>query len=279
MNIGGIVSSVQRLAVKNSPRILVGLGVASLVTCVVLAVKAAPKSKEVWTAKEYEVDDDVVYHDDPDKSRQLKNYVTKPEYAKILVRDFGPIWAPTIIAGAASLGFFLGANHIQIKRQEMLVAAYTLSEKALTTYQKKVIDKVGEKGHAEVMDSIAEDELKRNPYDAEKAIITTYGDTRFYDEWSGRYFLSDRNAVQQAENEINKRLPVEMYCSVNDFYEQLGIPTVPCGERVGWDVGDLTLDITYSPIFDSEGHPCTCIHYLAGVFESQTGVLEGRYGI
>lgn len=272
MNLNNIFNNLQKVAVKNSPTILVGLGVASLVTCVYLTIKATPKSQETWVAKEHEVGDEILYHSDG-VGTNLREAVSKPEYAKILLKDFAPIWAPTVIAGAASIGFFIGANHIHVKRQEMLVAAYTIGEKALSTYQKKVIETVGEKKHLEVMDGIASDKTKENPYNPSTVITTAYGDTRFYDEWSGRYFLSDINSVRKAENEIIKRLPVEMTLCVNDYYEELGLPPIKSGSIVGWDVNDILLDVNYSPIFDSKGHPCTAISYLVGVLESKNYVL------
>lgn len=283
MNVSGLLGSIQKLAVRKSPEILIGFGVASLVTCVVLAVKASPKSKEVWTEKEHTVSPGVdteyqLKHVDESGNHSLSNYLGsdirgRAEYVGYLVRDFAPIWGPTVVAGLASVGFFIAANHIHVKRQAMLAVAYSLSEKALTTYQKKVVENLGEKKHLEVMDSIAEDEMRKNPYRPETAIITAYGDTRFYDEWSGRYFLSDINEVRKAENTIIKRLSTELCLTVNDYYYELGLPSIPGGSIVGWDVNDILLDVNYSPIFDSEGHPCTAISYLVGVLESRYRVL------
>ena len=272
MNLSGIANSIQKLAVKNSPAILIGLGIASMATCVYLSVKATPKSTEVWVAKEYEVDEAVYYHADTEGYR-LKDQVSTAEYAKILFKDFAPIWGPAALAAVVSIGLFVGANRIQTKRQEMLVVAYTLGEKALTTYQRKVIDTVGNKKHLEVVDKIAEDEMNANPYTSADVINTTYGDHRFYDEWSGRYFLSDINKVRKAENEIIKRLSTEMCLTVNDYYYELGLPPTKSGSIVGWDVNDIMLDVQYSPIFDSEEHPCTAISYLVGVLESRYCIL------
>ena len=272
MNLSGIANSIQKLAVKNSPAILIGLGIASMATCVYLSVKATPKSTEVWVAKEYEVDEAVYYHADTEGYR-LKDQVSTAEYAKILFKDFTPIWGPVALAAITSIGLFVAANRIQTKRQEMLVVAYTLGEKALTTYQRKVIDTVGNKKHLEVIDKIAEDEMVANPYSADDVINTTYGDHRFYDEWSGRYFLSDINKVRKAENEIIKRLSTEMCLTVNDYYYELGLPPTKSGAIVGWDVNDIMLDVKYSPIFDSEEHPCTSLSYLVGVLESRYQIL------
>ena len=272
MNLSGIANSIQKLAVKNSPAILIGLGIASMATCVYLSVKATPKSTEVWVAKEYEVDEAVYYHADTEGYR-LKDQVSTAEYAKILFKDFTPIWGPVALAAITSIGLFVAANRIQTKRQEMLVVAYTLGEKALTTYQRKVIDTVGNKKHLEVIDKIAEDEMVANPYSADDVINTTYGDHRFYDEWSGRYFLSDINKVRKAENEIITRLSTEMCLTVNDYYYELGLPPTKSGAIVGWDVNDIMLDVKYSPIFDSEEHPCTSLSYLVGVLESRYQIL------
>lgn len=270
MNPGGILGAVNRFAVKNSPVILMSLGGASLAMSVVLSAKAVPKAAE---AKERATEGiRQKYHNGESWSWEYLDTKGKAQEIFYRAKVYAPIYAPTILAFGAGIGFFLGANHIQVKRNGMLVAAYSLSENALLKYQNKVVDKLGEKAHMEVVDDIARDTIHEHPYDQKEVIVTSHGDTRCYDCLSGRYFLSDINAIRKAENTIVKRLVDEMTCTLNDFYEELDLPTTKLGEIVGWDVNDISPDFQFSPILDDDQVPCLAI-------DCQVGVLESKYSL
>ena len=268
MNFQGIIPQIQRVASKNSPTILMTLGAASVVTAIGFAIKATPKA--YLMQEEIKLDIMAIEQaGDNDGDPLIK---TKFETIWYQAKKYAPLYWPTVVTGVAGIGFFLGANHIRVKRHEMLVAAYSLSEKALLNYQKKSIERHGFKSHLETVDEISRDKVNEVPFDQSTAIVTSAGETRCFDPFGGRYFFSDISIIRKAENEIIKRLGDEMFCTLNDFYEEVGLPGTRLGDSVGWDSNDIYPDFSYSSILDEFGNPCL-------VMDSPVGVLESKFHI
>lgn len=263
MSIENAAGALHKTVVRNLPKICIGLGVASLTTSIFLTIKATPKALAIKDSVLMEMDE----------ATNDSIVIEKVHKGAIFVKRYAPIYAPSFLLAGLSVGLFLGAQKIQIRRTEMLVTAYSLGEKAFSKYQDKVIDRLGEKTHLETMDALAEDTVKDVIFDPAEAIITTFGDTRCYDAFSGRYFLSDINNIRRAENEIVKRLGDVGCCTVNDFYEELGLPSIKAGGIVGWDANDIYIDVNYSSILDPTDTPCLVIDYRVGVLESRYHIL------
>lgn len=64
---------------------------------------------------------------------------------------------------------------------------------------------------------------------------TGYGDELFVEEFSGRYFLSSKLKVIQAEKRVNELFQVRGYATLNDFYDFLGLPKTELGKRLEWN--------------------------------------------
>lgn len=58
----------------------------------------------------------------------------------------------------------------------------------------------------------------------------------------------------------------DMYVSLNDFYELIGIPEIPMGNDLGWNVDDCIrgqVPITLTALLTEEQTPCLCVEYDA----------------
>ena len=125
----------------------------------------------------------------------------------------------------------------------------------------------GEKKEREIRDKIAEEKVKKDPVESKQVIVTGKGKTLCYDVVSKRYFESDIDKIRRAENLLNQRLLREMYISLNDFYDEIGLEKLdPCvGDELGWNANiHGFIEIDYSSQLATDGTPCLVISFNVG---------------
>lgn len=231
---------------KHSPEILTGVGIAGMITTTVLAVKATPKALKLI---------------DEVKHEEHKDELTPIETVKAAWKPY----VPAVITGAASVTCLIGASSVNAKRNAALMSAYQLSTATLNTYREKVIETIGEKKEKVIQDNLAKEQVDKNPLSQNTVIMTQKGTTLFYDPPSGRYFNSDIDKIKRAINELNYRMTggMEMYVSLNDFYDAIDIPRIDLGNVMGWSVGKGgMIDIRFGAILAEDETPCIVLEYL-----------------
>lgn len=241
-NFPGLINTVKKAAVKHSPEILTGIGIAGMITTTVLAVKATPKALDLIREREDELE------------------VEKLPVGEI-VKTSWKCYIPATITCALSTACLIGASSVHLKRNAAIAAAYKLSEKALIEYKDAVIETIGEKKEQEVKHKLAEKKLEKDPVSKTEVIVTDKGSALCYDSISGRYFKSDIEAIKRAENVLNKQMLNEMYVSLNDFYDELGLEYTKVGRELGWSVNDGLIEIHFSSQLADDGTPCLVIDY------------------
>ncbi len=238
----GIIHGVQTAMKKHSPEILTGIGIAGMITTVVMAVRATPKAILLLEEK---------------KEEKGEEKLTVPE----TIKTAWTCYIPSTIVGSVSILCLVGASSVNFRRNAALATAYTLSESALREYQEKVVETIGEKKEQSVRDAIAKDKLDKDPVTRREVIITTKGDTLCYDAISGRYFKSDIEKIKKAENELNRRMRDEMFISLNDFYYEIGLSGTDLGDELGWNIDKGYIDLDFSSQLAEDGTPCLVIRY------------------
>ena len=236
---------------KHSPEILMGMGIAGMITTTVLAVKATPKA--VLLLEERKNDLEV------DKLTPVET-----------VKTTWKCYIPAAISGAASIACLIGSNSVNARRNAALATAYKLSETAFTEYRDSVVDVIGEKKEKSVRDKVSEKQLKENPVTKTEIIMTGKNKTLFFDPLSHRYFYSTIETIKRAENQLNKEIitdPFDSGRSVNDFYEEIGIPTTATGDNLGWNLRIGLIDVYTSAQKveeegEHEGEPCLVINFF-----------------
>lgn len=241
MSISELTKVFRKKVSEKSPEILMGAGIAGMLTSTVLAVKATPK----------------VYEMIKEEEEYLNDKLTPKEKVKIAWKPY----LPAALTFGVSAACLIGSNHVKTKRGALLATAYSLSERALLDYKDKVIEVVGEDKEREIRDAVSRDRMNKEPMEESKVIVTGYGDSLCLDLISGRYFRCDMNKIQKAVNDLNYRLLNDLYASVNDFYELLGLGCIPTGFELGWNIEDGQLDIYYSAQITDDGQPCIVINH------------------
>lgn len=236
MDIKKIRDNVVNTISDKSPEILIGFGLAGMLTSTVLAVKATPKALDILEREDREL--------------------SKVDKVKLTWKCY----APAAVGYCVSAACIIGANSVNAKRNAVLAGAYKLSETALLEYRDKVTEVLGEEKEKEIRDSIAEDRVNKTERKGE-VIIAGKGDTLCYDMHSGRYFKSNMDEIKRKLNEINYKLMQDNILSVNDFYDQIGLDPISTGYDFGWLVDDGLIRLYFTSTLTEDGQPCLAVHF------------------
>ena len=247
LNIAKLANDIKSGVSKHSPEILTGIGIAGMVATTVLAVKATPKALEL-------------IKNEQELAESYNEELTQMDKVKVCWKCY----IPAAVTGVMSITCLIGASSVNTKRNAALTAAYTLSDSALREYQEKVVETIGEKKEKTIKDKISEDNIKQNPVTKSEVYITDKGDSLCFEPMSGRYFKSDIDKIKRAKNNLNEKILVDAFnagVSLNDFYEEIGLPKTSMGEHLGWNLDTGIIDIYLSAQITDEGTPCLVINY------------------
>lgn len=241
MNIKQFANTAKHKVIEHSPEILVGVGIAGMVTSTVLAVKATPKALQLIE----------------DAKNEKQDELTKVE----IVKATWKCYIPSAAVGVAAAGCLIGGNKVNLRRNAALATAYKLSETAFTEYREKVVETIGEKKEKAVKEKIAQDHLNANPVSKAEVHFTGKGETLCYDDLSGRYFKSDRDRLDDARNKLNYKINQGPfgYVSLNDYYELIGLPAIPLGEDLGWKRDTGLMEWVPGSMIADDGTPCMVV--------------------
>ena len=179
---------------KRSPEILMGLGIASLLSATIMAVKATPKALDILNEE--------------DERRGADSCMNSSEYEPISKKETVKLcwkcYIPTMAATGVGIACLIGSGKKSGNRNAALATAYSLSESALREYRDKVVETIGEKKEQNIQDAVAKDKIERNPVEKSEVILSAKGDTLCYDAISGRYFKADIDSLKRAANDLNR---------------------------------------------------------------------------
>lgn len=168
-NVSKMFKDFQKLTKKHSPEILTGLGIAGMVTTVVLAVKATPKAMELIekekTFKEKEAHEGGIF------TKEDERYAFELTPIETVKAAWKP-YIPAVLSGTASIACLIGANSVHARRNAALYSAYKLSTTALTEYRDKVVETIGEKKEHAIRDKVVKEKMEKNQPKNETVIVT-----------------------------------------------------------------------------------------------------------
>lgn len=239
MTLPMLAKRVETLITRNSPVILTGIGVAGVVTTAYLAGTASFKAAEV-------------IREDEDKHARLLD--TKERFELVW-----KLYIPAVTTATITCAAVVGANRIGTRRAAAIAAAYQISERAFDEYKDKMVEKLGEGPERAARDEIAQERQDKNPVQTSEVIITGTGEVVCYDSITGRHFKSDMERLRKAQNDLNEKLINEVYASLTDFYELIGLSGTPYSNEIGWNTEKM-LELDFSTVL-SDGVPCISVSY------------------
>lgn len=237
-----IIKTIKAGAVKHTPEILTGIGIAGLITTPVLAVIATPKALKLMDIAMNEKEDDL----------------TPIEVVKVTWKCY----IPALLTGASSIACIIGANSVHASRNAALATAYNISRTALVDYREKVVETLGEKKEKEVREKVAADKMDSTPIKNNEVIIMDKGNSMCYDSVSGRYFMSSVDTINKAVNHLNRQMLSEMYISLTEFYYEIGLESTKVSDNLGWNLDMGEIEVVFGSKLADDGTPCLSIDYL-----------------
>ena len=243
MNLRAVFRQGERLLKKHSPEILTGLGLMTLASSVVLAVKATPKA--LW----------VIEHEEIEQAHPLST--------KEKVKVAGKLYIPAAAAFVAGSACIIGASSIHLHRNAALAAAGSLTDATFKSYREIVSEKIGEEAEKDIHKEVAAKKMEEHTPET-KIINLPHGDdtTWCYDPLVDRYFWSTRNVIENAVNVFNRQMRYDMRLSVNEWFDTLGLDHADLADDLGWDIDtNGYLELTYDSRLDKIGKPAMVLVY------------------
>lgn len=234
----------------NSTTILTAAGVVGTVGTAVLTGRATFKAAALIEEEKLILDERT------DSNGEHPVELSKTEKAKLTWR----LYLPPVAAGALTIGSIIAANRISSKRIAALTIAAGVSERALTEYKEKVLERLTPRQEEKIRDEIAQDRVTANPPKSGEVIIVGTGDVLCYDMLTGRYFQSTMEDIKRAENSVNYELIHFMSCSLSHFYDEIGLPPTPYTDSVGWNMNNK-MEVKFSAVMSTDNRPCMAIDF------------------
>lgn len=227
---------------KHSPEILTAIGIAGMIGSTIMAVRATPKAVKLI------------------EERKAEERVDELHPVEVVKTAWKP-YIPAVVTAAASTACLIKAVSVNTRRNAALLTAYNISSTALKEYQEKAKELVGERKDQTIHDHIAKDKLEKDPVQNREVIITEKGTTLCYDSMFGRYFKSDRDAIQRAFTQINREIVSNDYVSLNELFNLLGLEAISMGYDLGWNFDDGEIEPIFSSQIAADGTPCLVLGY------------------
>ena len=254
----GIMTALNQFAKQHGHELLAAFGISGFVGAIVLAAKAAPVAqKDICKAEE-----------------EKGGTLTKIEAIKVA----GKHYIPSIVSAAGATACIIGATVIENKKFAAVATLCQITEDNLRDLKAHVVESIGEKKASTIIEETAANKISDAEVRDDMLVTTKYGESVFYDPWSGGFFGCTKDRVDKAVNAVNLRLTGVDFVSLNEFYDELDIPNTQLGNYVGWTsrLGEnLSMTYGYGPTRD--GRSCTVMDfnvYLEEAYRKMTGVSE-----
>jgi len=235
---------------KHSPEILLGVGIIGGIVTTGLAIKATydgardildDHQDKIEKIDEAILENDHVYTDqDILKSKVIVYTQTSLQFAKL--------YGPSVGLGVLSIAAILSSHGVMANRQVSLAAAYNLVVNGFKSYRDRVVEEFGLEKDEMFRLGLREEEYKDTETDEEgktkkvkKTRLVFTSDptmyTRLFDasnpNWKNDVLLN-MAWLEGQQRWFNDKLIIRGYLFLNEVYEDLGFPSVPEGQLVGW---------------------------------------------
>lgn len=236
------VRKLTKSAVRNAPILTTVAAVGGTVGVAVLASRAGVKAHDVLRREE--------------RVRKVKEQEPLKVQEKVALT--WKFYVPTVLCVVATISAIVTLNRVGQSRAASAAALYTMSEAAFREYRERVAEKFGEEGAEELVEEIAQAKVDRNPPRSEVVIVGE--EVLFMDSYSGRYFKGSVEEIRSYVNEINHEVITNMYASLSEFYDKLGLDPTASSDEIGWNSDNL-LSVEFTPAMAPKNKPCLVLEY------------------
>lgn len=265
---------------KHAPLIAAGVGIAGVIGVAVSASRDTLKAKRKMDAERDSIDfaiDQIKRRSaeikgesasarsnvDPQKSFDLKSasyeLIEKVKYVVPLVWK---CYIPTAAISAATIGaVFLSWKFGRTQLKVSNLATY-MAEQTFKTYSTNVAKRLQDGTLTEETLAREETEAKGlvKTKNASSAIIINGDLVPVVDRYSGRTFHSSIATIREAVNKVNEEIFGNLYSSLSDFYDHLGLEPTGVSEEVGWNA-DHPMKVSFDTTLLDNGQPALVMDY------------------
>jgi Family of unknown function (DUF6353) len=235
------VSNVLKVVKSNSPEIFTVLGAVGVVATAYLSVKGAFKAAEIID----NVERSGPLDDPKERFREQAEMTWK-------------CYIPAAIAGAATIGCITASQKASNRRTVAAVAAYSVLDQVFSDYKEKVIEQIGSGKEQKIRDEVAQSRVTKNP--PTQVLVMGSGHVLCCENFTGRYFRSDMETLRKAQNDINSQILKDVYVSLNEFYDLVGLPPTSNSDVTGWNY-ERNMDLSFSTVLGPSNEPCLVFDY------------------
>ena len=263
---------------KNGPLLFtIGAGI-GLIGAVVSSIQAGMKTQAILTNAETDISIATADVEQRKKERTNSNEAYNQRLDEELNKEkvniyrnaaavIIPYYILPIGLTAGSLFCLFNAHKMNAKAIAAIGAGYAALSKKSDIIEGKIRQFIGEYKQDEFDEEVAQDWIDRSPVTSNGAVIETgKGNELFFDSFSGRYFLSDKEfvarAIELAEQDLEKgRGRYGMV--LNDwYYNYLEIPTVDLGGYFRFPKETFHVDLVRTPCSEKAVAPyCWVLKY------------------
>lgn len=239
-----MVNKVKFNIVKHSPEILMGIGIAGVITSTVLACRSTLKVKDILEDKETNMNNvkEVLAEGREDyteeDARKDKTIIMTTTAIRIM-----KLYAPSVIIGAGSIACLLESHNVMRNRNAGLAAALAATTESFKQYRERVTAKYGDEVDKEMRYGIKKEKKEKDGKKTKEEIVVgcdekeLSGYARYFNE-SNINWTDDPQYnmmfLRQNQNWANDKLISQGYLYLNDVYDALGFPKTKAGQVVGW---------------------------------------------
>ena len=244
IEIKNVLNKVKFNVVKHSPEILMGIGIAGVVTSTVLACRSTLKVQEILDYKEKNMNNikEVLSEEREDyteeDARKDKTIIMTTTALRIM-----KLYAPSVIIGAGSIACLLQSHNVMRNRNAGLAAALAATTESFKQYRERVTEKYGDEVDKEMRYGIKKEKKEKDGKKTKEEIVVgcdeheLSGYARYFNE-NNMYWSEDPQYnmmfLRQNQNWANDKLISQGYLYLNDVYDALGFPKTKAGQVVGW---------------------------------------------
>ena len=186
-----------------------------------------------------------------------------------------PIYAPSIVVGAATIGCIFGSNFLNKKQLAALAGAMSLLQANFKRYREEVVHEVGEEKEEEIWKA-AKEPTTKTISEQESKFVDTTGLTFFIDSLTDEGFYTDKSTVESAILNLNRKLALSpnQTVTLNAFRHELELHPTNFGNIVGWSKIDMDendkvnewIDIQLVPFENNNGYYVRYLDLPHGLF-------------
>ena len=239
-----MINKVKFNVVKHSPEILIGIGIAGVITSTVLACRSTLKVKDILEDKDTNMNNvkEVLAEGREDyteeDARKDKTIIITTTAIRIM-----KLYAPSVIIGAGSIACLLESHNVMRNRNAGLAAALAATTESFKQYRERVTAKYGDEVDKEMRYGIKKEKKEKDGKKTKEDIVVgcdekeLSGYARYFNE-SNINWTDDPQYnmmfLRQNQNWANDKLISQGYLYLNDVYDALGFPKTKAGQVVGW---------------------------------------------